>query len=140
MEVVTLKWEIHGGHFYVFCFFQVCVELTKVLLHLNDSFSLDDFLLHRHQTMVALTVSCPDQIAPYLTSEFYSPNYNLRQRIDILEVLSSAAVELSQPQSTPIENTVSAKRNMGTSKKQWELVIEERLKTKTKVLSKVGRC
>lgn len=88
--------------------------------------------------MVALAVSCPDQVAPYLTSEFYSPNYNLRQRIDILEVLSAAAMELSQPHSTPKESSMAAaKRRLGPSKKQWELVIEERLKTKTRIISKV---
>ena len=115
------------------------MELTKILLHLSDSYALDDFLLHRHQAMVALAVSSPDQVAPYLTSEFYSPNYNLRQRIDILEALSTAAVELSQPQSALSEDSTKTKRSAEPTKKQWEIVIEERLKSKTRVLSKV-RC
>ena len=65
---------------------QVCVELARVLLHLTDSYGLSDFASLRHKALVALAVTCPSPTAHYLTSEFYGPNYTLRQRMDILEV------------------------------------------------------
>lgn len=65
---------------------QVCVELARVLLHLTDSYALSDFASLRHKALVALAVTCPSPTAHYLTSEFYAPNYTLRQRMDILEV------------------------------------------------------
>ena len=37
---------------------QVCVELCKLLLHLSDTFALEDFLSRRHKAMVALLVLC----------------------------------------------------------------------------------
>jgi len=64
----------------------VCVELTKILLHLSDTFALENFATSRHRAMVALAVLCPQQVVPYLTREFYAPNYSLRHRMDILEV------------------------------------------------------
>ena len=67
-------------------FLQVCVELAKVLLHLSDQYYLDEFVSLRLSAMVSLAVCCPELVAPYLTDEFYAPNYSLRQRMDILEV------------------------------------------------------
>ena len=72
---------------------EVAVELTKVLLHLSDTYSLSDFTRLRHRAMVALAVCCPEQAVPYLTSQLYAPNYSIRQRIDVLEV--SVLVPLS---------------------------------------------
>ena len=69
-----------------FPFLQVCVELAKVLLHLSDQYFLDEFVSLRMSAMVSLAVCCPDLVAPYLTDEFYAPNYSLRQRMDMLEV------------------------------------------------------
>lgn len=62
------------------------MELAKILLHLSDDYSFEDFSKLRHCAMVALTVLCPDLVTPYLTQEFYAPNYSLRHRMDILEV------------------------------------------------------
>ncbi len=62
------------------------MELIKILFHLSDSFSLDNFSSQRHRSMVALATLCPKLVVPYLTQEFYAPNYSLRHRMDILEV------------------------------------------------------
>ncbi len=70
----------------IFPFFQVCVELVKVLLHLSDQYFLDNFVPLRMSAMVSLAVCSPDLVASYLTAEFYAPNYSLRQRMDVLEV------------------------------------------------------
>lgn len=65
---------------------QVAAELTKILLHLSDSFALPNFSSLRLKSLVAVAVLCPRQVAPYLTGQFYAPNYNIRQRMDMLEV------------------------------------------------------
>ena len=62
------------------------MELCKILLHLSDSFALDDFVGQRHRAMVALTSLSPTLVTPYLTAQFYQPNYTLRHRMDVLEV------------------------------------------------------
>lgn len=36
--------------------FQISVQLTKVLLHMENKYNINDFLLLRQATMVALTV------------------------------------------------------------------------------------
>ena len=78
------------------------MELARVLLHLTDSYALSDFAFLRHKALVALAVTCPSSTAHYLTSEFYAPNYTLRQRMDILEVyglcvLTSSPLSPSHP-------------------------------------------
>ena len=65
---------------------EVCVELARVLLHCQDSWVGPSFSSLRHTALVALTTTRPHLLAPYLTTEFYSPNHNIRQRLDILEV------------------------------------------------------
>ena len=72
----------------------MCEELAKVLLHLSDNFAFDDFSARRHGAMVALAVLCPEQVTPYLTREFYAPNYTLRHRMDILEVIITSWIAL----------------------------------------------
>ena len=61
-----------------------------MLLHLSDASGLPELPALRHRALVALAVSCPAPVAQYLTAEFYSPHYSLRQRTDILEVSGAA--------------------------------------------------
>lgn len=144
---------------------QVCVELARVLLHLTDSYALSDFASLRHKALVALAVTCPSPTAHYLTSEFYAPNYTLRQRMDILEVyglckpshphtltliltsshfqvLSSAALELAQPGSSDSGDSSDGVRGERGERdtKPWEEVVRQRLRAKTRIISKVGHC
>ncbi len=53
---------------------------------MSDDYAFPDFVSQRLNALVALCVSRPKLSVPYLTTEFYAPNYNLRQRMDILEV------------------------------------------------------
>ena len=41
-------------HIYTLCIFQISVELTKVLLHMENKYSINGFLSLRQATMVAL--------------------------------------------------------------------------------------
>lgn len=71
-----------------FCFLsciQLAVNMAKILLHLQDQYNIQDFCLLRKRALVAITVRCPKPVAEYLTEQFYERNYNLRQRMDILE-------------------------------------------------------
>jgi telomere length regulation protein len=101
----------------------VCVELTKVLVHLGDEFAVEGFHDYRSTAMVAIVTNCPDQVAQYLTSQVYSENYSLRHRMDMLEVLTLSATELSSvvpPVPTQVEKaeiTETTRRMEGKTKR-----------------------
>lgn len=116
---------------------EMAVELCKVLLHLDDHFSLPDFTILRLKAMVAVTVSSPETIAGYLTREFYGRNYSVCQRLDMLNVLSSAAKELSELESGDEKRTsdVVNKQSL-TNDTDWSRVIETRLESKTRRFAK----
>lgn len=122
----------------------VCVELVKVLLHLEDRYSTDKFNEMRHNAMVFVTIRCPQQIACYLTEEFFAPNYNLQQRMDMLNVLADAAQQLSAPaeisktravpKKFPLPQTDSLKSPQAVP--DWQKIVQERIDGKTKRFSK----
>lgn len=127
---------------------EVSTELAKILLHLGDCPGVENFTQLRFAAMVAVTVTDPVLVSQYLTGEFYSPNYSLRQRMDILDVLASAAQELSDA-TTPIklvgpeeeaEDRLSARHPVVTHQSEapvdWRKVVEERIASKTKRFAK----
>uniref|UniRef100_A0A8C5B3V9 Telomere length regulation protein TEL2 homolog n=1 Tax=Gadus morhua TaxID=8049 RepID=A0A8C5B3V9_GADMO len=120
----------------------VSVQMARVLLHLEDRFSTPGFLSLRHTTMVALAVTDPAPVAKYLTSEFYSLNYSLRQRLDMLEVLAMSAQELSQPiraGEAPNERAAlvaEVTSYPGDDPVHWRQVVERRIQGKTRRISK----
>ncbi|XP_043945230.1 telomere length regulation protein TEL2 homolog [Protopterus annectens] len=131
---------------------EVSIELAKVLIHLEDKFSIDGFLRLRQRAMVAVTVVDTIDVTQYLTTEFYAVNYSVRQRLDMLDVLVLAAQELSQPASptglqTPTDESrtqpciqliCSTNTDSYTSSKtqHWRKVIEQRIESKTRRFSK----
>ncbi|XP_069011881.1 telomere length regulation protein TEL2 homolog [Embiotoca jacksoni] len=121
---------------------EISVQMTKVLLHMEDKYSITDFLILRQATMVALTVTDCIPVIKYLTSEFYSLNYSLRQRLDILEILAIAAQELSRPITDKKDPSISAASITeltpypGDNPVHWRQVVEKRIQSKTKRLSK----
>jgi telomere length regulation protein len=115
---------------------EVCVDLGRALIHLQDNWDLPSFPALRHSALVSLTTARPRLLAPFLVTEFYSPNHNLRQRLDILEVISSGATQLSSP-STDV--TPSPSPPPPTPGKPWQQEVEERLKAKTRIISKGPR-
>ncbi|XP_047464094.1 telomere length regulation protein TEL2 homolog isoform X2 [Mugil cephalus] len=126
----------------VFAAKEISVQMSKVLLHMEDKYSIKGFLSLRQTTMVALTVTDCIPVTQYLTTEFYSLNYSLRQRLDILEVLALAAQELSKPvgekitPSTGIATTTELTSYPGDNPVHWRQVVEKRIQSKTKRLSK----
>ncbi|XP_041363315.1 telomere length regulation protein TEL2 homolog isoform X2 [Gigantopelta aegis] len=120
---------------------EIAAELCKVLLHLSDNFAITNFLLLRFAALVAVTVQSPEESAVFLTNEFYERNYNLRQRMDILEVLAAAAQELSSPEksdkvkaSKPVEE-IAPKCEVSN----WREIVEKRIESKTRRFAKGPR-
>uniref|UniRef100_A0A8C0GEK7 Telomere length regulation protein TEL2 homolog n=1 Tax=Chelonoidis abingdonii TaxID=106734 RepID=A0A8C0GEK7_CHEAB len=119
---------------------EVSMELAKVLLHLEEKTYIEGFVELRKRALVAVTIT--DAVVQYLTSQFYSLNYSLCQRMDILDVLALAAQELSQPQASgknkprstqsPCIQTVPG----SDSSQNWRRIVDERIKSKTRRLAK----
>ncbi|KAM6963508.1 telomere length regulation protein TEL2 homolog [Tautogolabrus adspersus] len=121
---------------------EISVQLTKVFLHMEDKYSTRGFMSLRQATMVALTVTDTIPVTQYLTTEFYSLNYSLRQRLDILEVLALAAQELSKPITETRDSSmiISASTDLtpypGDNPVHWRQEVEKRIQSKTRRLSK----
>ncbi|XP_061169195.1 telomere length regulation protein TEL2 homolog [Saccostrea echinata] len=123
---------------------EIAEEFTKILLHLSDRYSTDNFVPLRFRSLVALAVYAPEQVSKYLTTQFYERNYNLRQRMDILEVLGAAAQELSQPsESQPMEkgkpsNKITALDSENSSE-GWREIVKQRIESKTRRFGRGSR-
>ncbi|KAA0705038.1 Telomere length regulation protein TEL2 -like protein [Triplophysa tibetana] len=119
---------------------EVSVQFSKVLLHLDDRYNTEDFQVLRQNAMVALTVTDTKLVVEYLTTEFYSLNYSLRQRLDILEVLALSAQELSEPITNkhtgaqPI--AAVAARDQTDDITHWRQIVEKRIQSKTRRITK----
>lgn len=59
---------------------------------------------------VALTCACPREVAPYLTTEFYTEDYSVSQRVDMLEAISRAAITMSARHPTATAATAAASK------------------------------
>ena len=122
----------------------VGVELVKVLLHLQDRYSTDKFHELRHNAMVSVMVRCPQQVASYITEEFFAPNYNLQQRMDMLNILADSAQQLSSPVEIQKERSEPRKfyfpQIHSSSSDQgipdWQKIVQERIEKKTKRFAK----
>lgn len=113
----------------------VAEELSKILLYLDDRYCTPGFIPLRQQALVSLAVNSPKIVATYLTEQFYETNLSIRQRLDILEVLALASNQLATPTelvSAPIiEKSVS-----NIAEAHWKSVVAERVKAKTRTISK----
>ncbi|XP_013926704.1 PREDICTED: telomere length regulation protein TEL2 homolog [Thamnophis sirtalis] len=119
---------------------EMSVELAKVLLHLEERSYIESFAGLRQGALVAVTVADPVRVAKYLTSEFYSLNYSLCQRMDILDVLAMSAQELSRPSSSPSKPNASTPSiqiiSPRSSSPDWKKVVDERIRSKTRRFAK----
>ncbi|XP_053220689.1 telomere length regulation protein TEL2 homolog isoform X2 [Podarcis raffonei] len=94
------------------------------------------------ETLIRRNVAAAREVAKFLTSEFYSLNYSLRQRMDILDVLARAAQELSQPFSPKAKQLPSLKQpsiqilSSNSSSPDWQKVVDERIRSKTRRFAK----
>uniref|UniRef100_A0A452V8R0 Telomere length regulation protein TEL2 homolog n=1 Tax=Ursus maritimus TaxID=29073 RepID=A0A452V8R0_URSMA len=102
---------------------EVSVELAKVLLHLEEKTSVVGFEGLRQRALVAVVVTDPQPLV-------------LRQRMDILDVLTLAAQELSRPGRLPktpqCGSPSPASQPSSTQASAWRAVVEERIRSKTR--------
>ncbi|XP_064582169.1 telomere length regulation protein TEL2 homolog isoform X2 [Zonotrichia leucophrys gambelii] len=117
---------------------EVSVELAKILLHLEEKTCIEGFVELRQRAQVAVLITDPIPVAKYLTSQFYSLNYSLRQRMDILDVLVLAAQELSCPKfhgktkHSGVQKPCIQLLPESDSSKGWRRIVDERIKSKTR--------
>ncbi|NXG06523.1 TELO2 protein, partial [Sakesphorus luctuosus] len=117
---------------------EVSVELAKILLHLEEKTCIEGFVELRQRAQVAVLTTDPIPVSKYLTSQFYSLNYSLRQRMDILDVLVLAAQELSCPKfHGKTKHSGAQKLHIqllpgSDSSKDWRRIVDERIKSKTR--------
>ncbi|KAM3916290.1 telomere length regulation protein TEL2 homolog isoform 4-T4 [Leptodactylus fuscus] len=129
---------------------EVSTELVKILLHLDERPGVENFIALRYSAMVSVTVIDPVPVSQYLTGEFYSLNYSLRQRMDILDVLATAAQELAEsanPEKAETPETAASPDLQSTSSARgdgkdeaspvdWRKIVEERIASKTRRFAK----
>lgn len=117
----------------------LAVEIVRVLLHLEDRYSTENFTDVRLRCMIAACVKRPSEVANFLTREFYAKNYCLQHRMDILEVLCSAAKELSDPATARLaqsDNDLSPKSLTSTTLiPPWRDLVQKRINEKTRRFS-----
>ncbi|XP_027758535.1 telomere length regulation protein TEL2 homolog [Empidonax traillii] len=124
---------------------EVSVELAKILLHLEEKNCIEGFVELRQRAQVAVLTTDPIPVSKYLISQFYSLNYSLRQRMDILDVLVLAAQELSCPKlhGKPKDSDTQKPRIQllpgSDSSKDWRRIVDERIKSKTRRFA-TGQC
>ncbi|XP_033117769.1 telomere length regulation protein TEL2 homolog [Anneissia japonica] len=127
-------------------FKEVCVEYMKILLSVEDRFSTTNFAQLRHSAIVAAAVRAPQLAAGVLTQEFYDRNYNIKQRLDMLEVLADASQQLSKPLSGEKKSQldkptqVAMETDKGLVKAEhWKDIVQRRIDSKTRRFGKGPR-
>ncbi|XP_010224588.1 PREDICTED: telomere length regulation protein TEL2 homolog [Tinamus guttatus] len=121
---------------------EVSVELAKILLHVEEKSCIEGFAVLRQKAQVAVLTTDPIPVAQFLTSQFYSLNYSLRQRMDILDVLVLAAQEMSSSKIHGKNKQSNAQKPCiqllpeSDSSKDWRKIVDERIKSKTRRFAK----
>ena len=110
-------------------------ELCDVLLHLEDRFGFEKFEELRMRSMLKLLLVSPELIADFLSGEFYAANYNLKQRCDVLHVLTQGAQNLSALDHPTQGSDDVNNDNIEASEKSsddWKAVVAKRIDKKTR--------
>ncbi|XP_076998372.1 telomere length regulation protein TEL2 homolog [Tamandua tetradactyla] len=126
---------------------EVSVELAMALLHLEEKTCVPGFEGLRRGALVAVTVTDPVRVAEYLAAQFHGLNYSLRQRMDVLDVLTLAAQELARPghqgdalvQGVPSpgsRHVLPPTAQPTATAPDWRRVVEQRIESKTRRFAK----
>lgn len=125
---------------------EIAVEFTRIVLFLEDDGDLD-FIGLRQRTMIALCISAPKLVAEYLTKQFYSPNINVRLRLDVLEVLACASQKLSDIEVSRIDElgsvipdnsliSTNSTNLTNLTNERWKDEIERNINAKSRIISR----
>lgn len=71
------------------------IELAQVLLYLDDTYEIKNFAAMRISLLSKLCVSLPDLVSKFLLDEFNGERRNFRHQLEILQVITGSARELS---------------------------------------------
>ncbi|KAF2224937.1 telomere length regulation protein-domain-containing protein [Elsinoe ampelina] len=92
-------------------------ELGLILIGLQDQFDLDHFVELRLQALIALLISNPSDLAPWLAKQAFEGDYSLSQRGTILSAIGLAARELAGYTDTDALNPTITSPNSFPSKR-----------------------
>ena len=116
---------------------ELAVDFVRVLLFL-DKDEDEELKEYRFKTMVKLCNLNPMNLAHYLTEQIYDRNLSIVRKLEVLDMIVESARELSSLEhhrSIEDTNKVKSIQNIVRhSKPEYERIIEERLKSKTKIL------
>lgn len=80
---------------------ELAQSLASTLLHVLNNYELEDFDAQKMEAMTALIEYEPTTVIPFLTNEFYAPNYSIHERYVILDSLCEASQNLSEHKVDP---------------------------------------
>ncbi|RWS17479.1 hypothetical protein B4U79_11852 [Dinothrombium tinctorium] len=121
---------------------EIAVEFARILLYLDDTYNLNDFIILRFSAMVNLCVVSPQLVAEFLTSQFYERNISISRRLDILEVLAASCRQIANPsktQTTKVKELSLPSKETSIDEENWKAVINARVKEKTKIIASKPR-
>ena len=113
---------------------ELSVDFIRVLLFLDYD---DETKAIRFKSMVKLASLDPARSAPYLTGQVYDQNTSIVRKLEVLDVIVAGARELSSRQSAGAleDNQIRSIQNIVRQpKRDYEKIIEERVKAKTRYL------
>ena len=116
----------------------LATHFLKILMDLQDRFSIANFAVLRMEALVAVCVTHPQPSAQFLTREFYRPNYSIAQRLDMLHAINAASKELSsQPMALQLSGE-EVKSSAAYPEEDWRRVVRLRVESKTRRLTTVA--
>lgn len=111
------------------------VDFIRVLLFLdNEDEDLKDI---RFKTMIKLCNLDPIKSAQYLTNQFFDRNLSIVRKLEVLDVIVESAKELSSlenPNLIEDHKIKSIQKIVKHPKPEYERIVEERIKSKTRYL------
>merc|ERR1719427_964100 len=117
---------------------EICPQLCHLVLNLENKFDTDGFRQIRITALSDIIVADTKQAMEYLASQFYSENYTLDVRSDILSSVVIATGKLNP--TTSIEKVDEVKEapieeNNEDSVKNWRAVVDARIEQNTRRFS-----
>ncbi|KAF2154620.1 hypothetical protein K461DRAFT_275749 [Myriangium duriaei CBS 260.36] len=71
------------------------IELSMILIGLQDTFELEDFIQLRLQALIALLISDPSELGPFYARQVFEGDYSISQRGTLLSAIGLSARELA---------------------------------------------
>uniref|UniRef100_A0A8C4R8L9 Telomere length regulation protein TEL2 homolog n=1 Tax=Eptatretus burgeri TaxID=7764 RepID=A0A8C4R8L9_EPTBU len=124
---------------------ELAVEILKCLLYLEEHGWPGTFWDVRKEAMVAAVIANPGPAAEFLSAQVYASNYNMQQRFDALDTLSTVALQLAslpgpKTDRAMLESTrVTAEDEGDEGPERWQDVVRRRVESKTRYFGTRGR-